>query len=71
MRITIEIEEKKLRSILKYTGQRKKSPAVATALDEYLDQKKRQAFVAKVMEGGTDYRASNDEVETLAGLERS
>ena len=70
MRITIEIEDKKLKSILKWTGQRKKSPAVASALEEYLEQKKRQAFLTKVIEGGTDYRASNDEVEALASLDR-
>ena len=36
MRITIEIEENKLDEVLAATGERKKSPAVAVALDEFL-----------------------------------
>ncbi|MCU0778697.1 MAG: hypothetical protein MUF86_13670 [Akkermansiaceae bacterium] len=47
---------------------RKKSPAVARALDEFIEQRQRQEFLAKVMAGETDYRASNDELESLADL---
>ncbi len=68
MRITIDIEEKKLESILKLTGQAKKSPAVAQALDEFLQARAREAFLAKVMAGKTDYAMSNDEVEALTDL---
>lgn len=68
MRITVDIEQKKLRSILKLTSQTKKSPAVAQALDEFIEQRQRQEFLAKVMAGGTDYRASNDELESLTDL---
>ncbi len=68
MRITIDIEEKKLRSILKLTRQTKKSPAVARALDEFLENRERQTFLAKVMAGNTDYRMSNDEIEALTDL---
>ncbi len=66
MRITIDIDENKLRSIQKWTGEKKMSPAIAIALDEYLLQKQREAFLAKVEEGEVDYSASNDEVERLA-----
>ena len=69
MRITIEIEDKKLEQIRAATRQRKKSPAVAMALDEFLENRKRQAFLAKVMAGRTSYAASNDEVEGLARIE--
>lgn len=69
MRITIEIEEKKLTSILKETRQTKKSPAVAAALDEYLGLKSRQRFVAKVMAGKTSYGAGNREIEFAASLD--
>jgi hypothetical protein len=68
MRITIDIEEKKLHSILKFTGQAKKSPAVSQALDEFLQARAREAFLIKVMAGETDYGMSNDELEALTDL---
>ena len=70
MRITVDIEPKKLRSILSLTRQTKKSPAVAQALDEFIEQHRRQAFLAKVMAGATDYRTSNDELESLTNLSK-
>lgn len=69
MRMTIEIEDTKLDEILSATGMRKKSPAVAVALDEFLENRRRLAFLDKVMAGKTDYQASNDEVETLSKLD--
>lgn len=66
MRITIDIDEKKLRSIQKVTGENKMSPAIAMALDEYLLQKQRDAFLSKVEEGKVDYSASNEDVERMA-----
>ena len=69
MRVTLEIEESKLGAIQRLTRQDKKSPALAMALDEYLDFKRRQEFVTRVMAGETDYQASNDEIESLAHLE--
>ncbi len=70
MRVTVEIDEKKMDSIRKLTRQEKKSPALAMALDRYLEQERCQAFLRKVMEGKTDYHASNDEVEALARMDR-
>jgi hypothetical protein len=70
MRITVDIEQKKLRSILRLTRQTKKSPAVAQALDEFIEQRQRQEFLAKVMAGETDYRASNEELEILTDLSK-
>jgi len=69
MRVTLEIDEEKMRSILSLTRQNKKSPALAEALDEYLAFKRRQAFVSRAMAGKTDYQASNDELENLAHRE--
>lgn len=68
MRITVEIEESKIAAIQKWTKKRKKSPAVAQALDEFIEQRQLQEFLAKVMAGKTDYRASNDELESLTDL---
>ena len=69
MRITIEIEENKLDEVLAATGERKKSPAVAVALDEFLENRRRQAFLDRVMAGKTDYQATNKEVEALSKLD--
>jgi len=69
MRITVEIEDAKIAAIQKWTKERKKSPALVFALDEYLVFKRRQALVDKVMAGETDYQTSNQEIETLAHLE--
>lgn len=66
MRITVDIDEKKLRSILKLTKQRKKSPALAQALDEFIQHHERQAFLAKALAGNTDYASSNEEIEAWA-----
>lgn len=69
MRITVDVDEKKVGSILELTRQKKMSPAVALALDEFLEFKQRQAFIAKVMAGKTDYETSNEEIEVLAHTE--
>ena len=66
MRITIELDEAQLQSIQKATGQKKMSPAVSAALDEYLAMKRREEFVSLVMSGKTDYQASNKDLEVLA-----
>ena len=70
MRITVDIDDAKLDEVLAVTGQHKKSPAVAVALDEFLKHRRRQAFLARVKAGKTDYQASNDEVESLSRIER-
>lgn len=70
MRITIDIDEKKLGAVLAATGATKKSPAVAVALDEFLENRRRQAFLDRVLAGKTNYQADNDEVEGLSKLDR-
>jgi len=70
MKITVEIEDSKIRAIQKWTNQRKKSTALTQALDEFIEQHRRQEFLAKVMAGATDYRTSNDELESLTDLSK-
>ena len=70
MRITIDIDDKKLKEVIAATGKDKKSPAVGVALDEFLENRRRQAFLDRVLAGKTDYQASNDEVEALSQLDR-
>jgi hypothetical protein len=70
MRITVEIDENKMKSILKWTRENKKSPAISLALDEFLELKHRQTFLSKVLSGKTDYAAGNDEIEAMSNLEK-
>lgn len=70
MRITIEIDDKTLERVQQLTQQSKKSPAVADALAEYIRLKSAREFVAKVMEGKTDYSMTNDEIEALTMFDR-
>jgi Arc/MetJ family transcription regulator len=65
MRITVDIDAKQLASIQKETGSRKKSRAVRCAVDSYLDGVARRRLLRKILEGGTDYTLTNDEVEAL------
>ena len=71
MRVTLEIETRKLDAILKATKQKKKTPALARALDEFLEHRRRQDFLSKVHEGKTDYQASNDKIEKSFQLEQA
>lgn len=70
MRITVEIEDSKILAIQKWTNQRNKSSALARALDEFIEHRRHQEFLAKVMAGATDYRTSNAELEALADLSK-
>jgi len=63
MRITVDIDEKVLRAVCDATGTPKKSPAVGHALKAYLKQRKKKALIQRVMEGRTDYRTTNEELE--------
>ena len=65
MRITIEIDESSLSEILKATGEKKKSPAIRQALEEYVAERRRRDFLRKVLQGQSDYGRSNQELEAL------
>ena len=69
MRVTLEIDAKKVDAIIKATKQQKKSPALAQALDEFLEHRRRQDFLSKVLTGKTDYQTSNDKIEKSTQLE--
>ncbi len=63
MRITIDVDANELRQIQRITGEKKKSPAIAQALSAFLRQQQRQAFIARVLTGGTDYALTNEQLE--------
>lgn len=63
MRITVDISEETVLAIQKLTGISKKSPAISTALQEYLAIKARGKFAELILEGGIAYGTSNEEIE--------
>ncbi|HOY58873.1 MAG TPA: type II toxin-antitoxin system VapB family antitoxin [Verrucomicrobiota bacterium] len=63
MRITIDVDANELKQIQKITGKKKKSPAIAQALSEFIRQRQRQQFIARVLSGRTDYALTNEQLE--------
>jgi Arc/MetJ family transcription regulator len=63
MRITVDIDEATLRDLAQITGERKKSPAVAAAVTEFVNRRKAREFGRLLREGAFDYPATNDEIE--------
>lgn len=62
-RLVIEVDANELKPIWRITGKKKKSPAIAQALSEFLRQRQRPEFIARVLTGGTDYALTNDQLE--------
>jgi len=64
MRITIDIDDKTLEEVMKFTGESKKGPAVIKAATDFLRRKKVSDYARRVMEGHfEDYPLTNDELE--------
>ena len=63
MRMTVDLDEKTLDELLKVTGHKKNSPAVAFAVRDFLNRKKAKDFGRMLREGKFDYPATNDEAE--------
>ena len=63
MRITVDKEDESLDELSRITGQDKKSPAVAFAVNEYIKREKAKEFGRLLREGSFDYPATNDEIE--------
>ncbi len=63
MRMTVDLDEKTLDELLKVTGHKKNSPAVAFAVRDFLNRKKAKDFGRMLREGTFDYPATNDEIE--------
>jgi metal-responsive CopG/Arc/MetJ family transcriptional regulator len=67
MRITVDIDDATLDDLSKITGEAKRSPAVAFAVNEYIKREKAKEFGKLLREGSFDYPATNDEIEKLQG----
>jgi hypothetical protein len=63
MRMTVELDEGALNELLKITGYRKNSPAVAFAVRDFINRKKARDFGRMLREGKYDYPATNEEIE--------
>lgn len=63
MRITVDIDEAVLEDLVRLTGQTKRSPAVALAVEEFVKRRKAREFGRGLREGVFDYGATNEEVE--------
>lgn len=55
MRITVDIEDEVLSDLLKITGSKNKSPAVARAVTEFVRRKQARDFGRMIREGVFDY----------------
>lgn len=63
MRITVDLEPAVLDELLRVTGERKKSPAVAKAVSEYLRRTRARTFGRLLREGSFDYPYTNEQIE--------
>ena len=57
MRITVDIEDDVLTELMKITGDKNKSPAVAKAVTEFVRRKQAREFGRMIREGAFDYPA--------------
>lgn len=65
MRITVDIDDNTLKSVIKETGIKKKSPALQKAVKEYCLSAKKRRFISYVLEGNSDYSSTNEELEKV------
>ncbi|MCP5518483.1 MAG: type II toxin-antitoxin system VapB family antitoxin [Verrucomicrobiales bacterium] len=63
MRITVEIDDEIVDDLVKITGESKKSPAVAKAVEEFVKRRKAREFGRMLREGFFDYPLTNEEIE--------
>jgi Arc/MetJ family transcription regulator len=63
MRITIDIDESLLEEVMKLTGENKKSPAVAKAVENYVKRAKAKELGRMLREGVFDYPMTQEDIE--------
>jgi len=55
MRISVDVDEGTLRDVIELTGEKRKSPALAKAITEYVHRAKAREFGRLIREGAFDY----------------
>ena len=63
MRMTVDLDGETLDELMKITGHKKNSPAVAFAVRDFVHRKKAKHFGRMLREGKFDYPATNLETE--------
>jgi Arc/MetJ family transcription regulator len=66
MRITVDIEDDVLSELMKITGDKSKSPAVARAVTDFVRRKQASEFGRMIREGFFDYPAPDEANMDLA-----
>jgi Arc/MetJ family transcription regulator len=61
--MTVDLDQATLDALIKVTGIKKNSPAVAFAVRDFLNRRKARDFGRMLREGAFDYPATNEEVE--------
>ncbi len=57
MRITVDISEENLKELLEVTGERKMSPAVARAVDEFIKRHKAAKLGQQIKQGDFELKS--------------
>lgn len=65
MRITISIDDKDLKEVMRLTKARSKSAAVNTAVSRFLRMQKLDHIQRMVREGKVNYTTTNDQIEAM------
>jgi hypothetical protein len=65
VRITVDIDESVLNDLAAITGENKKSPAVARAVEDYVKRAKAKAFGRRLREGFYHFDVTNEDIEKL------
>lgn len=70
MKITIELPTKRMEKICRLTGVKKESAAVSAVLNQFvIQQERRKKIVERALSGKTDYRRTNEELETAGSYD--
>ena len=65
MRITVDVSESVLESVIEITGEKRKSPALSMALEEFVKRAKAREFGKRIREGAFDYPLDREEMAEL------
>ncbi len=63
MRISVEIDDRLVREVMRLTGETKMSAAVAKAAELFTNRKKAVEIVRSLREDPLDYSLTNDQIE--------
>ena len=68
MRISVEIDERLIKEVMRLTGETKMSSAVAKASELFVNRRKAVEIVRSLREEPLDYSLTNDQIERWEDL---